>query len=43
MTMLAVGHFIVAAASRRPWWQRAQGVLLLLFAGYLLVHAIRMM
>jgi hypothetical protein len=43
MTMLAVGHFMVAAASRRPWWQRARGLLLFLFAGYLLVQAIRMM
>lgn len=43
MTAFAVEKFIMAAASRRPRWQRAHGVLLLLFAVYLLVQAIRMM
>ena len=33
--------FVDAARSRRPRWQRAYGILLVLFAGYLVVLAFR--
>ena len=37
MTGFAVLRFVRASASRRPLWQRAYGVLLLAFAGGLLM------
>lgn len=41
MTWIAIVRFVGASSSRRPRWQRAYGVLLLLFAGYLLLHFVR--
>ena len=38
MTGFAMLRFARASASRRPLWQRAYGVLLLVFAGYLLLQ-----
>jgi hypothetical protein len=42
MAALAAMRFIGAASNRRPRWQRAYGVLLLVWAGCLLVLALRM-
>jgi hypothetical protein len=39
----ALMRFARASAKRHPRWQRAYGVMFLLFAGYLLVQGIRML
>ncbi len=41
MTGFAIVSFVRAATSRRPHWQRAHGVLLLVFAAYALVQFVR--
>lgn len=41
MTGLAILSFVRASSSKRPRWQRAHGVLLLVLAGYLLVQFVR--
>lgn len=41
MIGLAIARFVRASSSRRPRWQRAYGVLLLVLAGYLLVQVVR--
>lgn len=43
MPGFAVMRFLNASASRRPRWQRAYGVLLLVLACYLLVQLVRML
>lgn len=42
ITGFAVLRFVGASAGKRPRWQRAYGVLLLVFAGYLLFQVVRM-
>ena len=43
LTGFAVLRFLGASASRRPRWQRAYGVLLLVLASYLLLQLVWML